>query len=172
MTRSQTERVRDIWEADAGHYDAGMGLMERLLFGGGREWVCAQAAGDLLEIAVGTGRNLPFYPPRVRLTAIDVSPSMLAIARRRATELGLDADLRDGDAQQLDFEDGRFDTVVCTLALCSIPNDRRAVAEAARVPRPGGRLLHLEQVRTTALPVRALQRILARTSTPGASPTP
>src|SRR5919198_1284887 len=83
--------------------DREMRVFERLLFGGGREWVCAQAAGEVLEIAVGTGRNLPYYRGSVRLTGIELSPAMLEIARERARELGRDADLRVGDAQALDF---------------------------------------------------------------------
>lgn len=63
---------------------------------------------------------------------------MLAIGRRRAEQLGRSADLRLGDAQALEFPDESFDTVVCTLSLCTIPDPRRAVAEARRVLRPGG----------------------------------
>lgn len=85
---------------------------------------------------------------------------MLDVARRRAGELGREADLRVGDAQDLPFADASFDAVVATLALCTIPDDCRAVAEAARVLRPGGRLLLLEHVRSSVLPVRLVQRIL------------
>lgn len=134
--------------------------MERLLFADGREWVCSQASGRVLEIAMGTGRNLPFYPSGVVLTGIDFSRAMLEIARRRAAEMGIEADLRQGDAQQLDFEDATFDTVVITLGLCSIPDAGKAVAEAWRVLRPGGRLLLLEHVRSSLLPVRLVQRTL------------
>jgi len=133
---------------------------ERLLFAGGREWVCSQAHGEVLEVALGTGRNLPFYGPDVRLTGVELSGEMLAVARRRAHELGVEADLRLGDAEDLPFPDASFDTVVATLALCTIPDDRRAVEEAARVLRPGGRLLLLEHVRSTVPAVRLVQRML------------
>lgn len=128
--------------------------------GGGREWVCAQASGDVLEIALGTGRNLPYYPSDVRLTGIELSPMMLELARKRAADLGRQVDLRLGDAQALDFADQSFDTVVCTFALCTIPDERQAVAEAYRVLRPGGRFVLVEHVRSPWLPVRAVQRIL------------
>ena len=156
----QTARVRRRYNAVAGAYDRRIGVAERLLFGDGRRWVCSRARGEVLEIAVGTGRNLPYYPAAVRLTGIELSPAMLAVARGRARALGRDADLREGDAQALDFPEARFDTVVCTLGLCTIPDDRRAVAEAARVLRPGGHLLLLEHVRSPVLPVRLLQRLL------------
>ncbi len=157
---SETERRRRIWDTEAPRYDRRIRVMERLLFGDGRAWVCAQATGDVLEVAVGTGRNFPFYPAGVRLTGIDLSAGMLAIARERARRLGLDADLRQGDAQVLPFPDASFDTAVCTLSLCNIPDDRQAVAEMRRVLRPGGQLLLLDHVRSSAPLVRAVQRLL------------
>ncbi len=156
----ETERVRRLYDDAAGKYDRFVGFAEKLLFGDGRRWVCAQAKGDVLEIAVGTGRNFPFYPVDARLVGIDVSPGMLDVARARAQELGREVDVHLGDAQALDFPDARFDTVVSTLALCTIPDERAAVAEAKRVLRPGGRFLLLEHVRSPRLPVRIVQRLL------------
>ena len=158
----ETERVRALQDKEAPRYDRQISFFEKVLFGAGREWVCSQAEGEVLEIAAGTGRNLPFYPPGVRVTGVELSPEMLAIAKARAEELGSEAELRIGDAQALDFADANFDTVVITLALCTIPDDRRAVAEAWRVLRPGGRLVFMEHVRSPALPVRAVQRLLDR----------
>lgn len=120
----------------------------------------SQANGDVLEIAVGTGRNLPYYPADVNLTGIEFAPAMLEVARRRATRLGRPVDLRLGDAQALEFEANSFDTVVCTLALCTIPNDRAAVAEAWRVLRAGGLFVLLEHVRSPIRRVRRVQRLL------------
>lgn len=157
---NETERVRAIYEEVADKYDRLIGLPERLLFKGGRQWVCSRACGEVLEIALGTGRNLSHYPRGVRITSVELSPAMLELARRRAVELDIKADLREGDAQTLPFADESFDTVVSTLSLCTIPDDRRAVAEAARVLRPGGRLLLLEHVRSPNAAVRAVQRLL------------
>jgi ubiquinone/menaquinone biosynthesis C-methylase UbiE len=156
----ETERVRRYYDDAAGKYDRLVGVVEKVLFGGGRRWVCGQAQGDVLEIAVGTGRNFPYYPADARLTGIDLSPAMLDIAQSRAQEMGRDVDLRVGDAQALDFPDGSFDTVICTLALCTIPAEQRAVAEAKRVLRPGGSFILLEHVRSPRLPVRTIQRAL------------
>jgi ubiquinone/menaquinone biosynthesis C-methylase UbiE len=157
---AQTERVRRLHDRDAHRYDRRIAFVERVLFEGGREWVCGQARGRVLEVAAGTARNLPYYPADVDLTGVELSEQMLAIGRRRAQELGRAADLRLGDAQSLGFEDGSFDTVVCTLGLCTIPDPRRALAEARRVLRPGGRILLLEHVRSPLLPVRLLQHLL------------
>jgi ubiquinone/menaquinone biosynthesis C-methylase UbiE len=159
-TASETERVRRIQDKEAPRYDRQMGFYDRILFTGGREWACAQAAGDVLELAFGTGRNLPYYPADIHLTAIELSPQMLEIGRKRAEELGRNVDLRLGDAQALEFEDHSFDTVLVTFGLCTIPDDRAAATEAHRVLRPGGRLVLLEHVRSPSLPIRAVQRAL------------
>jgi ubiquinone/menaquinone biosynthesis C-methylase UbiE len=85
---------------------------------------------------------------------------MLEIARMKAEELGLEADLREGDAQELPFPDASFDTVVCTLSLCNIPDYRRAVEEMKRVLRPRGRLLLLDHIRASSKVALAVQRVL------------
>jgi ubiquinone/menaquinone biosynthesis C-methylase UbiE len=157
---NETERVRRIQDKNARSYDRQMRFFDRVLLAGGREWACSHGEGDVLEIAIGTGRNLTHYPPDVRLTGVDFSQEMLGIARRRAEELGREVDLRLGDAQSLDFDDNNFDTVIITLALCTIPDDRKAAREARRVLRPGGRLVLLEHVRSPVLSVRAAQRLL------------
>jgi ubiquinone/menaquinone biosynthesis C-methylase UbiE len=159
-TRKETERVRRVQDKGAPKYDGQMDFFDRILFKGGREWACSRAQGKVLEIAVGTGRNLSHHRDDIQLTGIELSPQMLEIAKQRATELGREADFRLGDAQALDFPDASFDSVVCTLALCTIPDDRAAVAEAYRVLRPGGRFSLLEHVRSPALPVRAVQRLI------------
>src|SRR2546430_1106059 len=122
-----TEGVRRYYDKTAREYNRQVKFYERILFGDGRHWVCSQAQGDVLEIAVGTGRNLRHYPDGVRLTGIELSPGMLELARREAAEVRPDADLRVGDAQALEFDDESFETVTCTLSLCTIPDDRRAV---------------------------------------------
>jgi ubiquinone/menaquinone biosynthesis C-methylase UbiE len=160
MSSEATERQRRVWDKRAPTFDRSMGLMERLLFGDGRAWICAQASGEVLEVAVGTGRNFGFYPDSICLSGIELSAEMLAIARRRAAEAGLQAELLQGDAQALAFPDASFDTVVCTFSLCSIPDDRKAVAEMKRVLRPGGRLLLIDHVPSTTHLWRSIQWLL------------
>ena len=157
---TETDRVRRIQGKSAPSYDRRIRFFERVLFGDGRGWVCSQAEGEVLEIAAGTARNLPHYPTNARVTAVELSPEMAAIGQRRAEALGRAVDLRVGDAQKLDLEDESFDTVVCTLGLCTIPDPRAAVAEARRVLRPGGRYLGLEHVRSPITPVRWGERLL------------
>ena len=162
MTDDASAKQRRVWDKTAPSYDRQIVFVEKVWFGGGREWVCSRATGDVLEVAVGTGRNLPFYPQGVRITGIDLSPAMLEFARRRATELGIDAKLVEGDAETLPFEDERFDTVVCALSLCSIPDSAKAVAEMSRVLKPGGRLLLLDHIGSTWPPIYAVQWLLER----------
>jgi ubiquinone/menaquinone biosynthesis C-methylase UbiE len=160
------ERLRRYWDKHARNYDQQMAFWERRLFGDGRQWVCAQATGEVLEVAIGTGRNLPYYPPGIRLTGVDFSPAMLQLARRQADRLGLKVDLRLGDAQALQLPDASFDTVVCTCSLCAIPDQRQAVAEMRRVLRPGGRLLLLDHVAGASRWVRAVQWLLEQVTRP------
>ncbi|MDQ0989098.1 class I SAM-dependent methyltransferase [Streptomyces sp. V3I7] len=157
--RATARQVR-VWNRMAPEYDRQIAFFERVQFGGGREWIGARATGRVLEVAVGTGRSLPHYAPGTRITGIDLSPAMLGIARRRAADLGIDAELLEGDAQALPFENGSFDTVVCALALCSIPEPAEALREMARVLRPRGTLLLLDHINSTWPPVYALQWLL------------
>ena len=155
-------RQRRVWNQAAPGYDRQIAFFERTWFSGGREWLGQRSRGEVLEVAVGTGRNLPFYAGEVSIAGVELSPGMLSLARRRAAELGREADLREGDAEQLPFADASFDTVVCALGLCTIPSPVTAVAEMYRVLRPGGRLLLLDHTGSTWPPVYAAQWLLER----------
>lgn len=160
MRRDPTGFVRDHYNSVAHRYDSLIRLPERVLFADGRQWAAGQAGGDVLEVAVGTGRNLPHYRPGTSVTGIDLSEAMIDLALRRASASAADVQLHVADAQHLPFADASFDTVVATLALCSIPNDAVALSEAARVLRPGGTLVLLEHVRSPSVGVRTVQRLL------------
>jgi ubiquinone/menaquinone biosynthesis C-methylase UbiE len=160
------DRWRRYWDKHSASYDKEMRFFDRVLFADSRAWVCAQATGNTLEVAIGTGLNLPFYPGEVQLAGIDFSPAMLGIARRRAEQLGRAVDLREADSLVLPFPDACFDSVVCTFSLCAIPDDRRAVSEMIRVLRPGGLLLLADHIAGAAWPVRAIQRILEVVTVP------
>jgi ubiquinone/menaquinone biosynthesis C-methylase UbiE len=150
---AETERIRRIYDRRAVTASKPRG-------DDNLRWLCEQAEGDTLEVGIGRGRTLPFYPPDVHLTGIELSSVALEIARRRADELGIPATLRQGDAAALPYPDDHFETVVFSFVLCTIPDDRGAVAEAARVLRPGGRLLLVEHVRSPNPAVRIIERLI------------
>jgi ubiquinone/menaquinone biosynthesis C-methylase UbiE len=113
-----------------------------------RRKLLKQATGRVLEIGVGTGRNIPLYPGSCNLTAIDLSPGMLEIARERAERLGLVVTFSVMDAESLEFPDQSFDTVVDSLNMCTFPDPVAALREMARVCKQGGRILLLEHGRS------------------------
>lgn len=157
-----TTKQRRVWDKAAPAYDRHIALFERVLLGGGREWVGRRSRGRLLEVAIGTGRNLPHYPADVQVTGVDLSSAMLDLARARAAALAREVDLREADAAELPFAGGSFDTVVCALALCSIPDPDGALAEMHRVLVSGGRLLLVDHVGSSLPPVYALQWLVER----------
>ena len=157
-----TAKAVRVWDKTAPRYDRDIRFWERIQFAGGREWIGARVQGHALEVAIGTGRNLEYYPADVTLTGVELSPAMLAIARRHATDLGRDVDLHLGDARSLPFQTDSFDTVVCTLSLCAIPEPASAIAEMKRVLRPDGRLLLLDHIGSTWPPIFAAQWLVER----------
>jgi ubiquinone/menaquinone biosynthesis C-methylase UbiE len=155
-----TARQKRVWDKGAPRYDKQVAFFEKIQFAGGREWLADRARDRVLEVAIGTGRNLPYYPADLTITGIELSPGMLAIARQRATDLGRDVALREGDAEHLPFDDASFDTVVCALSLCTIPRPAAALGEMRRVLVPGGRLLLLDHIGSSWPPVYAAQWLL------------
>ena len=129
-------------------YDFGEALPEALAVRNLRRELLQKASGRVLEVAVGTGKNLRYYPRACHITAVDLSPHMLEIARKRAARLGLQADFLTGDGETLPFPDETFDTIVDSLTLCTFTNAIAALREMARVCRPEGRILLLEHGRS------------------------
>jgi ubiquinone/menaquinone biosynthesis C-methylase UbiE len=107
------------------------------------------ATGNVLEVAVGTGENLPFYNGDCQLTAIDMSEAMLDRAKTRAKKIGLNAKFLSMDAEILSFPEDSFDTVVSSLSMCTFPDPIGVLNEMARVCRPNGRILLLEHGRSS-----------------------
>lgn len=112
-----------------------------------RRRLISQVEGDVLEVGVGTGKNLPFYPPGQQLTGIDVSERMLNRARDRADRLGISVSLGVADVTRLPFDNDRFDTTVATSVFCSVGDPIAGLAELGRVTKPEGSILLLEHVR-------------------------
>ncbi|MBB2924313.1 class I SAM-dependent methyltransferase [Cellulomonas cellasea] len=158
-----TARARQYFDTHADGYDEEMRVAERRLLGEQRTWATSRASGAVLELAVGTGLNLPLYPAAVHhVLGIDLSAAMLDRARARVRDLGLGerVALRQGDVQRLDLPGGSVDTVVATYALCTVPDPGAALLEARRVLRPGGRLVLVEHGPAASRWIRAVQRVL------------
>jgi len=116
---------------------------------GPRARTLARASGRILEIGFGTGRNLPHYPPTVkRIEAIDPDEDLDRLSMPRIAHAAIEVDFHHLDAAHLPFEEARFDTVVSTFTLCSIPDVVHALGEVRRVLKPGGRFLFLEHGRS------------------------
>jgi ubiquinone/menaquinone biosynthesis C-methylase UbiE len=110
-----------------------------------RRKVVPAARGRVLEIGVGSGRNLPLYREGVsEVIGIDPSERLLDMARERAAGAAVPVSLRRGSATAIELGDANVDTVVMTWTLCSIPDPLAALEEMRRVLKPGGRLLFIE----------------------------
>ena len=126
-----------------------------------RKQLLAHAAGEVLEIGVGTGLNLPHYPEHVRkITSVDPNPGMNKLLLNRIKQTGIVADHRILGGEQLPFDDATFDCVVSTWTLCSIPEVERAMRELYRVLKRGGRFLFLEHGLSDIPKVQTWQRRL------------
>lgn len=144
---------RDEWvtihDRSAAQYLGGEWFRERFLgLGKYRARMFSTAKGKVLEVACGYGLNFGYLPRNIQLTAIEFSPVMLEMAKRRAAQLGLSVDIREGDAEDLRFADNSFDTVISALSTCSFTDPVAALKEMRRVCKPDGNILLVEHGRS------------------------
>jgi ubiquinone/menaquinone biosynthesis C-methylase UbiE len=149
------------WDRQAATYDRTTSIFERRLLAPTRTWIADRVVGITLEVAVGTGANLPYYAHRVDdLTLVDASQAMLDAAAARARGVGKPVHLVLADAADLGLPSHAFDTVVCTYAMCCVDDELAVLRELGRVLRPGGRLLMADHVESSARLGRGVQRLL------------
>ena len=155
-----SSRTRDRYQRISQIYDS-MEILPERRYISWRERLWSQVKGpEVLEVGVGTGKNLAFYPEGVRVTGVDLTPGMLDRARKRAALLNRDVTLLLGDTQDLDFADASFDTVVATFVFCSVPDPMLGLHELGRVVKPDGRIFLMEHVRSAKPVVGELMDIL------------
>lgn len=143
VTRRRYQRIAPV-------YDSMQVLSERRFHDWRKRlWALVQGP-SVLEVGVGTGKNMLFYPAGIAITGIDLTPGMLECADRRMQEMRL-ADrvtIQLGDVQRLGFPDASFDTAVATFVFCSVPDPVLGLHEMKRVVKPGGRVILLEHMRS------------------------
>lgn len=123
--------------------------MDKMIRSSWRREMLAKAEGEVLEVGIGTGANLPFYPSKVtHATGIDFSPNMIKLAQKEAEKAPVPVKLIEMDAEELDFPDASFDTVVTACVFCSVPDPIQGLKEIKRVLKPGGKVLMLEHMRS------------------------
>jgi ubiquinone/menaquinone biosynthesis C-methylase UbiE len=155
-------RLEELYDSRAPGYDRIVGRAERIALGRLRSEFGAALTGATLEIAIGTGMNLPHYTDGVtRAVGVDLSAGMLAVARAKADSLGLPIALIQADAASLPFRDQSFDTVAVSLSLCTIPDPVAALREMSRVCQPEGRIVMMEHILSPHRPVAAVERAIA-----------
>lgn len=142
-----TELTQRRYNRIAPVYDLMEGLVERFSYGQWRELLWSKVEGaQVLEVGVGTGKNFPHYPADIEVTAVDLSEKMLKRARDKASKQKVKVNLQQMDAQNLEFEDNTFDTVVASFVFCSVPDPVRGLMEIERVCKSGGKAVLLEHV--------------------------
>lgn len=146
MSKSLNEKIKNRYNRVSKVYDS----MDKMMKEDWRKDLLKNVSGNVLEVGIGTGANLPYYPEGVHLTGIDFSPEMLAKARKRVDALSLpyDVELIEMDIQDMDFPDNSFDYVVATCVFCSVPDPVKGLKELGRVCKPDGEILMLEHMRS------------------------
>ncbi len=147
IDQKETEKTRKRYQRISCFYD-GMEIFAEKRYETWRSLLWEKVQGpNVLEVGVGTGKNMPYYPEGVSITGIDLTPGMLVRAEKKAAELNLDVQLKLGDIQTLDFPDDHFDDIVATFVFCSVPNPVLGLSNMRRMAKENGRILLLEHMR-------------------------
>ncbi len=160
------DTIRATYSRYAKSYDSWFGLISRPARKAAVAAVNKTPGTQVLEVGVGTGLALPLYNASKRITGIDLSRDMLAIARDRAAGLGLHniESLLEMDAQATDFEDASFDVAVAMFVASVVPDPHALVKELRRVVKPGGKILLVNHFARESGPIWWVERAMAGAS--------
>lgn len=143
-----TRKLSRKWDRHAPGYDRMSEPMEHMLgFAQARARLFTGLSGTILELGVGTGRNLPYYPQDAGMIALDLSRGMLECAVHKARALSRHTAFLVGDAEDLPFADASLDAVVGSGVFCCVPDVERGFREIRRVLKHGGKIILLEHMR-------------------------
>ena len=143
MITNQTKVIKQRYNRTARFYN----FMDKMISKRLRRQIVELASGNVLEIGVGTGKNLSYYKNCV-VIGIDFSSGMLAKAQKVVRQRQMPIKLLEMDAQNMMFPDNSFDTVLATCVFCSVPDPVKGLEEARRVCKSDGRIILLEHVRS------------------------
>jgi len=142
-----TIRSKDKYNRIARFYDLHSKLAEMIWFTKWRTQFMSPLKGKILEVGIGTGKNIGYYNKKAEVVGIDFSEKMLQIAKEKLVKSGMrNITLKQMDVENLKFKDNSFDYVVTTCVFCSVPNPIKGLKEIRRVLKPNGRLIMIEHV--------------------------
>ena len=145
--RNETEKIKHRYNRISMLFD----VLEKPMEGFSAKWreeIMAEVYGNVLEVGVGTGKNIPYYPDDVNVVAIDFSRNMLNKARAKFASSYKNVSFMEMDVQQMDFADNTFDCVLTSCVFCSVPIPVQGLKEIRRVCKPEGKIVMLEHVRS------------------------
>ncbi|GGH20026.1 class I SAM-dependent methyltransferase [Paenibacillus segetis] len=151
----EKQKLIRIFDRQATQYDKKREDPKQKLW---RQNLLSHAKGEVLELAVGTGANFPYYPKEVKITATDFSEAMIEKAQQAVKHYHLHADFICSDIEELNFPDQSFDTIVSTLSICSYKNPIVVLDKIKRWCRPGGKILLMEHGISSNFMVSTLQK--------------
>lgn len=140
----KTESIKRRYDRIAAVFN----MMDQMIFPSWRKDLLENLKGNILEVGVGTGANLPYYPKEATVIGIDFSPKMLKKAYDRAKKSEAMIDLKEMDIEKMDFPDDTFDYIISTCVFCSVPDPVKGLREIHRVIKPEGKVLMLEHMRS------------------------